>query len=107
MSHYCCKNCGQRYEYCNCKPLVHIQPANPPSEVATFIRDKMTPVPKHKHVESDFKQIAKDSAWMKRFNHNYIPKTKEELNQWEPHEWVLEALQIAYNEGMFNNTKKV
>lgn len=32
MSHYCCKRCGQRYEYCDCPltSVVGVQPSTAP-----------------------------------------------------------------------------
>jgi hypothetical protein len=32
-------------------------------------------------------------------DHDYLPKTQEEAAQWEPHDWVISAIQEAEFKG--------
>ena len=48
----------------------------------------------------DFIEIARKSAWKSRYNHDYIPVTEGVMQQWEPHYWVIEAMNVAYTQGL-------
>lgn len=87
MSHYCCKNCGQRYDACSCSPG----------------QNPAAPKPKEK---TDFTEIAKDSAWMNRYNHSYIPDNKNDFQRWKPHKWVIDAIELAYQAGLRDKGNK-
>ena len=39
--------------------------------------------------------IARTFARMSQEPHSYLPKTRDDAEQWMPHEWVIEALQDA------------
>lgn len=32
---------------------------------------------------------------MHRFQHGYLPQSRDEANDWQPHEWVVVAIQAA------------
>lgn len=50
--------------------------------------------------EDDFVELAKRTAWVFRADKDYLPKTEEELKEFEPHRWLLVAIKLAYNRGV-------
>lgn len=51
------------------------------------------------HVELQLESVARDEALLSQEGHAYLPKTPEEAAQFNPHEWVLEAMRRAYSMG--------
>lgn len=49
-------------------------------------------------MDSYAKQIAKASALIHRADHSYLPQTAEEFIRWEPHAWVVGAIEAAARE---------
>lgn len=40
-------------------------------------------------------KLARESAFAHSHQHSYLPQTREEADRWQPHEWVLLALQAG------------
>lgn len=40
-------------------------------------------------------RLARESAFAHSHQHSYLPQTREEADRWQPHEWVLLALQAG------------
>lgn len=40
-------------------------------------------------------KLARESAFAHSSEHAYLPQTREEANNWQPHEWVVAAIQTA------------
>ncbi|WP_432592765.1 hypothetical protein [Stenotrophomonas maltophilia] len=40
-------------------------------------------------------KLARESAFAHSSEHAYLPQTREETNSWQPHEWVVAAIQTA------------
>ena len=51
------------------------------------------------HEEAKLRRIASDEALLSEERHPYLPKTPKEAEQFNPHEWVLEAMRHAYSLG--------
>lgn len=47
-------------------------------------------------------QIARREALNSREGHGYLPVTDADAQTWMPHEWVIAALQAAFNAGQAN-----
>jgi len=47
-------------------------------------------------VENSLESVARDEALLSQEAHSYLPTTPEEAAQFNPHEWVLEAMRRAY-----------
>ncbi len=43
----------------------------------------------------DAVKIARESALSSRSEHDYLPQTREQAETWQPHGWVLDAIQAA------------
>ncbi|MGZ0026400.1 hypothetical protein [Stenotrophomonas sp. S4] len=41
-------------------------------------------------------KLARESAFAHSNEHAYLPQTREETNSWQPHEWVVAAIQAAF-----------
>lgn len=53
-------------------------------------------------LKEDLIKIAKENAYYYRYNYDYIPTDKEQLEkEFIPHEWVIEAMYDAYSLGKF------
>lgn len=50
--------------------------------------------------KKDFIDIARELAWINSHKHSYIPDTKGQMQYWTPHEWVLQAMEDAYIQGL-------
>jgi hypothetical protein len=51
------------------------------------------------HEQAKLESVARDEALLSQEEHEYLPKTPEEAAQFNPHEWVLEAMRRAYSMG--------
>lgn len=51
------------------------------------------------HDEATLLSTARDEALLSQEDHRYLPKTPEQADVFQPHEWVLEALRRAYSMG--------
>lgn len=47
-------------------------------------------------VQNSLESVARDEALLSQEAHGYLPRTPEEAAQFNPHEWVLEAMRRAY-----------
>ena len=47
------------------------------------------------HVDAWAIKLARESAFAHSNEHAYLPQTRQEANRWQPHEWVVAAIQAA------------
>lgn len=44
--------------------------------------------------------VARATAYSCRNDHEYLPQTPEDAKTFEPHDWVIEAMAVAYHMGL-------
>ena len=50
--------------------------------------------------KQDFIATAQEVAWKNRDHHDYLPAEHSTLQQWKPHDWIIEAMDKAYTQGL-------
>ena len=50
--------------------------------------------------KQDFIATAQGIAWKHRGKHDYLPMEHAAIHQWQPHTWVVEAMEKAYTQGL-------
>jgi ABC-type dipeptide/oligopeptide/nickel transport system ATPase subunit len=106
MSHYCCSKCWQRYEDCLCDRIPKAPEiiSDAQNQEHRKILDQFFAV--KVPVKPDYLEIAKDSAWNRRYSHEYIPLYRTQFVQWVPHKWIIEAIENAYQRGLVEGSNK-
>jgi len=57
-------------------------------------------------IKQDFIATAREVAWKNRGHHDYLPMNPATFGRWNPHAWVIESMEKAYNQGL-EDCKKV
>lgn len=57
-------------------------------------------------VQNSLESVARDEALLSQEGHDYLPETPAEAAEFNPHEWVLEAMRRAYVMGRFDGAMK-
>lgn len=57
-------------------------------------------------VQTKLEGLARDEALLSQEDHAYLPKTPEQAERFNPHEWVLEAMRRAYVLGKTDGAAK-
>lgn len=61
----------------------------------------MSEIPKH--LREILVKAAKKQAFLSKHREDYLPETKHEMRQFTPHEWVIEAMYLAYTKGIIES----